>query len=288
MPDNPDIFVRPMHLRDLKSVMELSIAEGWNQTEKDWRLLLDNQLNTCIISQYDQKVIGTATAINYSNLEGWIGMVLVDKEFRRQGVGRMLVTNIIERSGGFKSVKLDATPAGQPLYQKLGFIEERVLYRMINPCFKSIDNDTIDLTPERIQLEDFEEIIKFDKNIFGVDRSYLIKTIFQNYPGKAFLLKRNDRICGYILGRDGIKFNYIGPVFALTNTGAKALISKSIKSLCGQSVALDVQSDKIELIEWLESIGFIRQRQFVRMYLKNNPFPGKVKNQYLIIGPEYG
>jgi hypothetical protein len=42
------------------------------------------------------------------------------------------------------------------------------------------------------------------------------------------------------------------------------------------------------LIEWLEIIGFEKQRQFTRMYLHNNPFPGIVKNQYLICGPEYG
>lgn len=288
MPYNPDFIVRPMLLKDLKSAMDLSKSEGWNQTEKDWRLLLDNQLNTCVVSLYGQKVIGTATAINYSNLEGWIGMVLVEKEFRRQGVGRMLVTDIIEKLYGFKSVKLDATPAGQPLYQQLGFIEERVLYRMINPSFKSIKNDILDLTPVHIQKENVDEIIKFDRDIFGVDRAYLLKTILQNYPGKAFLLKQNGRLCGYILGRDGVRFNYIGPVFALTNSDAEALISEALKSLCDQSVTLDVQFDKIELIEWLESIGFIRQRQFVRMYLKSNPYPGKVKNQYLIIGPEYG
>lgn len=288
MPDNPSILIRPMLSGDLKAAMALALAEGWNQTEKDWRLLLDNKLNTCLVAESNQKVIGTATAINYSNLEGWIGMVLVDKEYRRQGIGRKLVARVLKKLDGFRSIKLDATPAGQPLYQSLGFIEERVLNRMTNASFKEIKMETINLSPQPVLQTDIGEVVKFDSKIFGVDRSYLIKTIHQNNPNKAFLLRQNGILSGYILGRVGTRFNYIGPVFAFTTAEAKVLIAKTLEFLSNQPVALDIHDDKQELIVWLESIGFIRQRQFARMYLKHNPYPGKVGNQYLIIGPEYG
>jgi len=288
MAGNLNFFVRQMLLSDLKAALDLSMAEGWNQTEKDWHLMFDNQSNICLVAESSQKVIGTATAINYANLATWIGMVLVDKEFRKKGVGRMLVTNIIEKLKGFRSVKLDATPAGQPLYEKLGFIEERVLYRMTNPSFQSAGKEKFDLAPEPVYQNDLDEIIKFDRSIFGADRTYLLKTILHNNPGKAFLVKQNGKVTGYIMGRIGIKANYIGPVFAFNTTDAEALIFKALESLNNQPVTLDVQEDKSELVKWLELIGFVRQRQFVRMYLKYNPYPGQVENQYLIIGPEYG
>jgi ribosomal protein S18 acetylase RimI-like enzyme len=288
MSDNLSFTIRPMQLSDLSQAMTLASFEGWNQTVKDWRLLLDNPINACLVAEYNKKVIGTATAINYSNLAGWIGMVLVDKEFRSKGIGRMLVTNIIDKLHGFKSVKLDATPAGQPLYQKLGFIEERVLYRMICPSIKSFTKRKNDLTPEPIKPEDFEDIIEFDRHVFGLERKYLIKTILQNYPHKGLLLKRNSKITGFILGRDGIRYNYLGPVFAQSTADAITLISMALESLSKKDIALDVHNDKTEMISWLESIGFNRQRQFARMYLNKNPFRGKVENQYLIIGPEFG
>ena len=283
-----NFLVRPMLLTDLKPAMDLAKIEGWNQTVKDWMILVDNPLNTCLVAEYNSKIIGTATVINYSDTAGWIGMVLVDKDFRRQGVGRTLVTKILDKVHGFKSVKLDATPAGQPVYQKLGFIEERILYRMTSTPFKSIDKMRYEAEPEVIQPNEFDEIIKFDKDIFGVGRTDLLKSSLLNYPQKAFRLKRDGRISGYILGRDGIRYSYIGPVFAFTTSDAEALISNSLKSLTGKDVALDVLDDKKELIEWLESIGFVIQRQFTRMYLNQNPFPGRIENQYLIIGPEYG
>lgn len=286
--DDLNFLVRPMLLTDLKPAMDLAGIEGWNQTVKDWMILVDNPLNTCLVAEYNGKIIGTSTVINYSDIAGWIGMVLVNKDFRRKGIGRTLVTKILDKVHGFRSVKLDATPAGQPVYKKLGFIEERVLYRMISTPYLNFNKMEYSTEPVAIQPNEFDEIIKFDKDIFGVERAYLLKNSMLNYPAKAFKLKRDEKISGYILGRDGIRYNYIGPVFAFTTSDAKALIFRALKSLTNQDVALDVPEDKKELIEWLESIGFVIQRQFTRMYLNQNPLPGRIENQYLIIGPEYG
>lgn len=282
-----DNFVRPMLSTDLKMAMDLAISEGWNQTELDWRLLLENSANVCLIAENNGRVIGTATAINYSNLEAWIGMVLVDKEYRRQGLGRLLMTSIMDNLKGFRSVKLDATPAGQPVYQKLGFIEEYLLYRMVCPSFNDIQK-TGDHSVETIKKEDLADVIKFDSEIFGVDRTYLVETIRNNYPHKAFALKKNGKIEGYILGRDGIRFNYIGPVFAQSSGDAILLISRALENLKDSAVAIDVMNGRSELTAWLEESGFETQRQFTRMYLNTNPFPGKTENQYLIMGPEFG
>ena len=67
-----------------------------------------------------------------------------------------------------------------------------------------------------------------------------------------------------------------------------ALISQMMLKLEGKPLVLDVPADKDELINWLTSIGFIRQRDFVRMYMNSNPCPGKTENQFLICGPEFG
>ena len=135
MTGNLPFKIRPMQLTDLDQAINLSKTEGWNQTEKDWRLLLENPVNTCIVAELNNKIAGTATALNHSDEVAWIGMVLVDKSLRGQGAGKMLLTHIIDELKGIKSIKLDATPAGQPLYQKLGFIEEHLIFRMTNTSF---------------------------------------------------------------------------------------------------------------------------------------------------------
>jgi len=277
-----------MITNDLNQAFGLSNSEGWNQTENDWKLLLENTLNVCIVAEFNNKVIGTATALNHSNKVAWIGMVLVDKSFRGRGVGKMLLTNIIGALKNVDSIKLDATPAGLPLYQKLGFIDEYKIYRMINPSLQSFKKQAFNCELLNIDPENFSEVLKLDKRIFGTDRTYLLQALLSNYPGKAFLIKRNKKLDGYMFGRDGVRFNYIGPVFALSQGSARILISKALESLDIKPVAMDILQDKEELVKWLEMIGFVKQRHFIRMSLKSNSYCGLIKYQYLISGPEFG
>ena len=254
MPDNQSFKILPMIINDLDQAISLSNAEGWNQTEKDWRLLLENSLNTCLVAEHHNKVAGTATALSHSNKVAWIGMVLVNKDFRGQRAGKMLMTHLLDKLGQFKSVKLDATPAGEPVYTKLGFVSEYIIYRMTNPSLKELSCDQSDQGIKPIQSEHLCEIIKFDKQIFGVDRTYLLEALFRNFPGKAFMFESNNEFCCYVLGMDGFRFNYIGPLFAFSSDEAKILLSETFKSLNNQPVVLDILQDKKDLIVWLESI----------------------------------
>ncbi len=58
-------------------------------------------------------------------------MVLVDPEYRRRGIATRLLGAAIDylKNAGVPSIKLDATPAGQPLYEILGFAGEVMIER---------------------------------------------------------------------------------------------------------------------------------------------------------------
>ena len=160
-------IVRSMQLNDIGGAMKLSNAEGWNQTEKDWKLFVENPDNVCMLAECGNKVIGTTTAINYSNQVAWIGMVLVDKEYRGQGVSKSLLTNIFKKLESFKSVKLDATPAGQQVYKKFDFKDEYLIARMTNSSWKNLPpGDDSDILPEPIQQKHIQEIIALDEISF--------------------------------------------------------------------------------------------------------------------------
>ena len=279
--------VRAMQLSDIESAMKLSTAEGWNQTEKDWKLLVDHPGNVCILAEFGSKIIGTTTAIIYSNHLAWIGMVLVDKQFRGQGASKLLLTSIFEKLELF-SIKLDATPAGQQVYKSFDFEDEYHILRMVNTSARTVplpnDNDV----SEPMMLEVSQEIIALDEISFGVNRTQLIQCLLTEYPGKTEILKRNERITGFALGRNGNRYHHIGPVVALSSTDAKILISIAINKLTNQPVVIDVPEDKEDLIAWLSSIGFVQQRYFIRMYKNENTFPGTTAKQFCIAGPEYG
>ncbi len=286
---NKAFIIRTMKTGDLGGAMALSTAEGWNQTERDWKLFLEDAGNLCMVAECDNKIIGTTTTINYSNQIAWIGMVLVDKEYRGRGVSKTLLTNVLEKVESFKSVKLDATPDGQQVYRKFDFRDEYLIARMINPSMERlpVDEESTAL-PASMEKKHIREISTLDETVFGANRARLIESLVKENPGKAWMVKQDNRVTGFVLGRDGNKYHHIGPLVASSTVEATILITGALKSLVHQSIAIDVLCDKEDLIDWLTSIGFIKQRHFIRMYKKENPFPGETGRQYLICGPEFG
>lgn len=280
--------VRKMVLSDMDSLMKLKDAEGWNQLEEDWALLMAYKESVNLVAILDDHIVGSITAINYENTVAWIGMMLVDKDYRGRGISKLLLGNAMDKLDKCRSIKLDATPAGRPVYLKLGFMDEYTLYRMINPSVSKISLKDNSYKTEQIKSADIPEVCAFDKKVFGADRTELIKTLYKNNPELAWLYKENSGVAGFCLGRRGQNYTQIGPVSATSSQGAKALIQSATKQLTGLPVVVDLCSDKSEIQRWLEACGFISQRPFERMYLKDNPHPGLIESQYLISGPELG
>jgi GNAT superfamily N-acetyltransferase len=282
-----DILIRSILLNDLSGAMRLSSQQGWNQTAMDWKFMIEGKQNVCLLAEYQGKIIGTTTAINYSNDVVWISMVLVDKEYRGHGISKLLLENILKKLSTCRSIKLDATLEGQRVYKGFDFRDEYLISRMtIDSINSSSLVDEGSLQP--IQSQEIRNIIEFDKLTFGANRGELLESLINNSPDKAWMIKRNNSVAGFVLGRVGRKYNQIGPVMASDTNLAKALISKMLKESERKPLVVDVLNDKVELMHWLTSLGFSSQRSFMRMYQRINPFPGTIDNQYLICGPEFG
>ena len=150
--------LRAMEPEDIAGAMKLSNEAGWNQTENDWKLFIENPENVCILAEHEKKIIGTTTAINYSNKIAWIGMVLVAKDYQGQGISKSLLTDIFKKLEYLQSIKLDATPEGQQVYKKFDFKDEYLIFRMTTASIKNLSSENGDTPPEPIQEKDIQEI----------------------------------------------------------------------------------------------------------------------------------
>lgn len=278
--------IRAMREEDIPGAMRLKTAENWNQTEHDWRTLLKLDPQLCLVATSAGHVVGTVTAANYANELAWIGMMLVDKDFRGRGLGKRLLTTLIEKLGTCQSIKLDATATGLPLYEALGFKEELSIDRMVTTYldadFRSVDDSAVKPMTEA----EWPNALGLDHTFFGADRSRLLTEILLRNPG--WYLERNGKMTGYLLARSGSNYTQLGPLSAETNEDTKILLASALKSFTGKLVLVDILQDKTDLKEFLAPLGFNVQRSFTRMYLKSNAFSGSVKNQFLIAGPELG
>jgi GNAT superfamily N-acetyltransferase len=282
------VHLRRMELSDMDGLMKLKNAEGWNQLEKDWALLISYKESVNLVAVLDKRIVGSVTALNYNKKVAWIGMMLVDKDYRGRGIGKQLMLAVMAKLKGCESIKLDATPAGRPLYLKLGFKDEYTLYRVTHPSVSRIPLHDGQMEAEKIQGDDLPEVAAFDKEVFGADRTELITGLYESYPELAWLIRENNRLAGFCLGRPGQNFTQIGPVDSASDKHATALIRSAVNQITGHPVVLDIPANKSDTMHWLEAYGFKAQRPFERMYLKVNPHPGRTDNVYLIAGPELG
>ena len=284
--ENP-LQIRKMRLQDIPHLMRLKNEEGWNQTEEDWQFLIQGDQNINLVLEYESKVIGSITGLNYFNQLVWIGMMLIDKNFRGNGLSKLLLNTIINRSKHCKSIKLDATPAGLPVYKTLGFWAEAKLLRCVNTKVKQ-QKFSAQQNLRAATREDLLEIVQLDEAIVGVNRKSLLRYLFENSPELAKVVIENGKLVGFSLGRKGKHFTQIGPLGASADDIAKALINSCLDQSTGQAMVVDVMADSDDIKKHLQQHGFEVQRVLERMYLHQNPISGNNKKYYLIAGPEFG
>ncbi len=91
------------------------------------------------------------------------------------------------------------------------------------------------------------EIAAFDKKVFGADRTELIRRLYETCPELAWFIREKHRIAGFCLGRRGQNFTQIGPVYASSAKGAKALIRSAVNQRIGQAGVVDIPAAKSEI-----------------------------------------
>ncbi len=278
------IGIRQMNLADVERAMQLKESVGWNQVRWDWETFLNLNPEMCYVATVGDEVVGTTTAISFAGKVAWIGMVIVDEHHRGKGISKLLMNRAIHDLDNHDTIKLDATAMGLPVYEKLGFRAERTFYRMI--C----ENENLQQVRKRQTLPAgpcLNLLAAWDRKVLGYDRSKLLRSLTEEYGSLSRVVQNGEEISGYLLGRVGSKFTQLGPLVAATEAEARWLTEGILSSGLKGAIVVDVNSDKSGFIEWLQQLGFSKQREFVRMYLGDETAVDE-ELQFLITGPEFG
>jgi GNAT superfamily N-acetyltransferase len=279
------IVYRPMKPGDIPAGLSLCRVNGWNQLARDWELFLQLGPDGCCVAMDDAgKVVGTVTTLKYDNFS-WIGMVLVDPAMQKQGIGGQLLQESLRILKNEKVVKLDATKAGREVYLKLGFVDEYLLSRM---HWSAATTSVLPLSTARpLDQSDLPQLLALDREIFGAARNAVIEWIWEGAPQYAFVVEERNQIRGYCFGRRGHLFTHLGPVIAMDYKCAVQLASAALRH-CSGPVIIDAPPHTSAWIKWLSSIGFVEQRQLIRMYRGSDAGLGVPEKQFAILGPEFG
>ncbi len=265
--------------------MRLKESARWNQTEDDWRRLLQMDARGCFCATVDDRVVATTTTTTYGIKLAWIGMVLVDPDYRRRGIATKLMKRALDYLTEVKvvTVKLDATPEGQMVYENLGFKVESLIERWDGTAHA---NSEVSFAP--FDTSNCDEIFALDRRAFNADRSRLIeKLIADACVAPQIVAAPDGHVHGYALARRGSNADYLGPLVAIDLETATTLFDATLAQLPGQQVYVDVNTNFQKGAEMLAAGGFVKQRDLIRMSYgaESNPTSESV---FAIAGPEIG
>ena len=282
--------LRVMTEQDIPGGLRLNTISGWNQTAVDWRRFLENSPRGCFVMEQDGKVVGTATTICYENRFAWIGMVLVDPEFRKQGIGTELLKKTIEYldSSHIATIKLDATPQGKPIYTKLGFVEEYEIERWtVKRPLRAFSTAPL-ATRTPLNEMQREQIFRLDKELFGADRHFLLRALCEEAPEFAMAVWEEELLQGYAFGRCGLFADHLGPWMARTREAGEKVLREFLSESSRETLIVDCMKSNSMAVELLRGRGFAASRPLTRMFRGPNVHWGEPDSFCAILGPEFG
>lgn len=285
------MHIRTMTVQDIPAGMRLKELAGWNQTEADWQIFLDASRDGCFVAEVDGVVRGTATTIVYGGRLAWVGMVLVHPQHRGHGIGTRLLEKCIEHLDSIQvpSIKLDATPLGKPIYEKLGFATEYELERWTLkrrkedlPRREQLDPD--ESTPRPL----LEDVLKADREAFGADRGAVLRALNRNQPLFTDLVRSAGGTEGYAFGRRGSFADHVGPWIAKDEATGERILTRFLAHSRREMVLTDCSDANRFARKLLQARGFEYSRPLTRMFRGRNEYPGRPELVCAILGPEFG
>jgi GNAT superfamily N-acetyltransferase len=279
-----------MTKHDIPEGIRLKELAGWNQTAADWNHFLDADRQGCFVAEADGQICGTAATISFENKFAWIGMVLVDPEYRSRGIGTKLLERAIEYLGHQKmpTMKLDATPQGKPLYEKLGFVTEYGIERWVLKRPPPAGLGTAN--PNRVTLStaQLESILGKDQAVFGADRGFLLRLLQEDAPEFGMGVWDGGKLNGYTFGRRGSFADHLGPWMAEDSCVARQLLEEFLVRSSRENLIVDCLTSNPAALQLLRTAGFSYARALTRMHRGSNDYPGNPGALCAILGPEFG
>lgn len=235
-----------MRIFDLQAAHSLSQDEQWPHRLKDWADVM--ALGQGLVIKHQDKLIGTGMSWKWGNNHASLGLVIIDKNWRGQGLGQKMMHQLLGRLSNC-NVMLHATAIGKPMYEKMGFRETGKLVQhqgvITQPSAMECPTGTSLINASYGNLD---ELVALDQRAAGMPRKLAIAQLLRQ--GQAVLLRQKDKSVGFAFRRQFGHGYVIGPVVAPDLSAAKILINHWICASADSFVRLDVHA-RPEMEQWL-------------------------------------
>ncbi|WP_343715013.1 GNAT family N-acetyltransferase [Inquilinus sp.] len=198
-----------------------------------------------------------AAVVDYGRV-AYLGIVGTDPAMQGRGFGRRIVEAALAPVPPDRVILLDASVAGAPLYEKLGFVDvdQSVVLEARAPVEAPPVPGMAALTEA-----DLPAVIAYDSGVFGADRTSGIRALFREHPGGAVICRDGGRVVGYGLRQP----DRIGPVLAETQAIGAALVAALSASGPEGPATITVPSSNAAMLDHLRGRGVAELRRLRHM-----------------------
>jgi len=258
--------VRKLSEEDFGFAVNLTDTMGWQQTEDDFRFMLEMEPEGCFILLYNSEKVGIVTNVSFGKV-GWLGNLIVNEKHRKKEGGRLLVQRSIEyfKSRGVETVGLFAYLDTLQFYRKLGFSYDSEFVVLHGKGFNSPSYADV----RRADENDAVAIVNLDCLCFGGSREKLLKPLLQNRDNICYVSYLKEQIYGYAMAKVYWKTAEVGPLMCKQGLDdlAVELLRKMFSELQAFEVSLCVPQKEIGILRFLREHGFSEKFRVARMFL---------------------
>ncbi len=235
------------------------------QSRKDaLRSYLTFQSAGSFVVKDNDTVVGFGGVLDYGPF-AYVGLMSVLPTAQKRGIGQLLMERLRAwlEARHCPTALLDATPVGEPVYRRNGFLEDdqTVVWQQ---------NEHI-LLPHHLPLGvsqltevEIQALIQFDAPQFGADRREVLSAYSVRYPNRVLVIHDADgRISGYVIAQSYV----IGPMVAQTKEDAERLLVHALALPFESKPSVFVSAQHTDAPHLLTRYGFAQQRTLSHMWM---------------------
>ena len=253
--------IRRLTQGDLDACLALATDRAWSAEPRKWRVLLDAGEGYGI-DEPGGGLAGSVVLTRYGDRLAAVGMMLVAAHREGRGLGRRLMTHVLEQAGE-ATVFLTATPLGRPLYEKLGFRALGAMTTFVGPFAGEAAGVSRAAGPG-----DLPAILALDAAVYGADRSALLGRHLA-LAEQLRVVEDDGAVVAYAAALRNPANTSIGPVIG----GDEGLLADVAAGIAGP-VRLDLDHGHADLIAWAGRHGLAAGDSVTLMVHGDRALPG--------------
>lgn len=204
--------IRPMEPSDVDRVVALARAQGWRDRRRMFDLVFRTRTCQALVGEVDGQVVATGTATANGPV-GWLGGLIVDAPWRGRGYGRAMTEELMRRlrAEGCRTLSLEATDAGRPMYERMGFRLETSYHQLQSGPLPAAPEPPPGCRVRPLEPSDLPAVVELDRLATAEDREVPLTALAGLWGG--YVLERGHSLAGFLLPAERAYGAIVAPRF---------------------------------------------------------------------------